>query len=158
MDVPTALRSVFYLHLSWTDSVILLSLYNQISSVLISGRICMWNGIRNAGMSPVQGIQGSAHTLPNESFLESSWTLYTANFSIGLCVALFFILVHMKDYLILSAISNIFKYSLLKILKERKEKCPASHLERKLLTVSGHKDFCFKNWFSCLWKISQLHF
>lgn len=152
MDVPTALRLVFYLHLSLTALVILLSLYNQISSVLISGMICIWNTVRNAGMSPVPGIQGSTHTSPKESFLESSWTLYTANFSIGLCVALFFILVHMRDYLILSVISNIFKYSLLKILKERREKCPASHLKRKLLMVSGHKDFYFNNWFSCFWK------
>ena len=148
MDVPTALRSVFYLHLSLTDLVILLSLCNQISSALISGRICIWNSVRDAGMSPVQGIWGSTYTLPNESFLESSWTLYTANFSIGLCVALFFILVRMKDYFILSVISNIFKYSLLEILKGRREKCLGSHSERKLLKVSGHKAFYLKNWFS----------
>ena len=80
--------------------------------------------------------------------LESSWTVYTENFSIGLCVALFFILVRMKDYFILSVISNIFKYSLLEILKGRREKCLGSHSERKLLKVSGHKAFYLKNWFS----------
>lgn len=152
MDVPTALRLVFYLHLSLTDfghpfkplQPNILSLDFRDDLHMERCKKC-WN-------EPSLGIQGSTHTLPKESFLESSWTLYTANFSIGLCVALFFILVHMKDYLILSVISNIFKYSLLKILKERREKRPASHLKRKLLMVSGHKDFYFKNWFSCFWK------
>lgn len=78
-------------------------------------------------MSPLMGIQVSTHTLQTES----PWTFYTTNFSVRLPVTTFYILVNMqtdvKDYFVLSVIN--LTYSLLKILKERREKHPDCHSE-----------------------------
>lgn len=80
MDIPTRFGSVIfpilYLHFSFTDLIILINLYNQTFSVLISGRICMWNGIRKYQNEPIDG-NSSLNTYFTKRVLQNLLELFT---------------------------------------------------------------------------------
>lgn len=138
--------SVFSLHLSLIDLII--HLYKQILSSFQRGfayrmayeilEWALWWGFRSQHILKKSFIKSWTFTTSTDSVLDYLWVYST---SLAICIEQ----TDMKDYFILSAF--IFKYSLLEILKERRESYPDCHSERKLLTVLEYKEFCFKNLF-----------